>query len=113
MGIPRARRTFTREFKLQVVRALHTGEQRLAQVCREHQLAESVVRRWSAQYEQHGEAAWLDRPGAGTEGPEGTDAERVRELEAALGRAHLEIELLRRALKHAEKGALLRSRNER
>ena len=40
------------------------------------------------------------------------DAEpRIRELEAALGRAHLEIELLRRAVKQAEKGGSLPGRN--
>jgi hypothetical protein len=36
---------------------------------------------------------------------------RIRELEAALCRAHLENELLRRALKAAEKGGLRRNGN--
>jgi transposase len=100
------RRSFGREFKLQIVRQLIQGEKRLGQVCREHNLAESLVRRWREQYEQHGENVWLDQPLAVER-----DAEaRIAELEAALGRAHLENELLRRAL---EKGGSLARRNGR
>jgi transposase len=100
------RRIFGREFKLQIVRQLIKGEKRLGQVCREHQLAESLVRRWREQYEQQGENVWLNEPLAVER-----DAEaRIAELEAALGRAHLENELLRRAL---EKGGSLARRNGR
>ncbi len=100
------RRIFGREFKLQIVRQLMKGEKRLGQVCREHQLAESLVRRWREQYEQLGENVWLNEPLAVER-----DAEaRIAELEAALGRAHLENELLRRAL---EKGGSLARRNGR
>ena len=35
----------SREFKLSIVRQLTSGEKRLAQVCREHQLASSMVER--------------------------------------------------------------------
>jgi transposase len=102
----RPRRSFGREFKLQIVRQLIRGEKRLGQVCREHQLAESLVRRWREQYEQQGENVWLNEPLAVER-----DAEaRIAELEAALGRAHLENELLRRAL---EKGGCAARRNGR
>ena len=40
------RRIFGREFKLQVARQLVNGEKRLAQLCREHDLCETLVRRW-------------------------------------------------------------------
>jgi transposase len=100
------RRIFGREFKLQIVRQLMKGEKRLGQVCREHNLAESLVRRWREQYEQLGENVWLNEPLAVER-----DAEaRIAELEAALGRAHLENELLRRAL---EKGGSATRRNGR
>ncbi len=39
-------RTFTREFKLDVVRQVASGAKRPAQVCREHQLGESLLARW-------------------------------------------------------------------
>jgi transposase len=108
MGVVRPRRSFDREFKLQVVRQWSRGEKRLAQLCREHQLSESVVRRWREQYEQEGENAW---PDAADRVVERDAPQRIRELEAALGRAHLEIELLRRALKEAEKGGSALRRN--
>jgi transposase len=103
MGVSRPKRTFDREFKLQVVRHLLSGEKRLSQLCREHQLSATLVRRWKEQYEQQGEAAW---PEFGNRLVAPDAQERVRELEAALGRVHLENELLRRALKAAEKGTL-------
>jgi transposase len=109
-GVPRLRRSFDREFKLQVIRQLHSGERRLAQLCREYDLSESLIRRWKEQYEQDGEAAW---PEVGRLVVERDAEQRIRELEAALGRAHLENELLRRALKQAEKGGSTRSKNSR
>ena len=110
MGVSRPKRSFDREFKLQVVRQLLTGEKRLSQLCREHQLSETLVRRWKEQYEQQGEAAW---PELGSLIVAPDPEHRIRELEAALGRAHLENELLRRALKQAEKGGSLPRRNGR
>ena len=110
MGVSRLKRAFDREFKLQVVRQLLSGEKRLAQLCREYQLSPTLVRRWQEQYAAAGEAAWPEfsslvvRPDA---------EQRIRELEAALGRAHLENELLRRALKAAEKGGSHRHGNGR
>ena len=110
MGVSRPKRVFDREFKLQVVRQLVSGERRLSQLCREHRLSESLVRRWKEQYEQAGESAW---PEVGSVLVEWDAEQRIRELEAALGRAHLEIELLRRALKQAEKGGSTSGRNGR
>lgn len=107
MGTSRPRRSFDREFKLQVVRALRSGEKRLAQLCREYQLSETIVRRWKDQYEEHGEAAWPATGPLAAVAP----AQRIQELEAALGRLHLENELLRRVLQQAEKGGSLPGRN--
>jgi transposase len=110
MSVQRTKRVFDREFKLQVVRQLLGGEKRLAQLCREHQLSETLVRRWKEQYEQDGEDAWPDTASLVVRPDQ---EQRVRELEAALGRAHLENELLRRALREAEKGGSLPPRNGR
>ena len=98
----RPKRTFDREFKLQVIRALEKGEKSLAQTCREHGLCQTLVRHWREQYRQRGENAWLqEQPG----GHVGEDPQaRIAALEAALGRAHLEIDFLRQALSRAEKG---------
>jgi transposase-like protein len=110
MGVPRPKRTFDREFKFQVIRQLLSGERRLAQLCRDYQLCETLIRKWKEQYERDGEAAW---PTAGQLAVTVDPEQRVRELEAALGRAHLENELLRRALRHAEKGGSRQSESGR
>jgi putative transposase len=51
-------RTFSRAFKLTVVRQLARGEKRPAQMCREHNLSNSMVSRWRQEYEAHGEEAF-------------------------------------------------------
>ncbi len=56
-----AKRTFGREFKLQVTRQLVRGEKRLAQICREYGLCQTLVLRWREQYEAAGENAWLNQ----------------------------------------------------
>ena len=106
------KRTFSREFKLQVARQVSTGEQRLAQLCREHSLCQTLVRKWKRQYELFGDMAWPVHSGrrVSVPAPEPTAEERIATLEAALGRAHLEIELLQRALK---RGASTLGRNGR
>jgi transposase-like protein len=108
------RRTFSREFKRQVAREALSGEKRLAQVCREHGLCQTLVSTWRKQYRLLGEHAWPEHIGkpnvAAVELAEPTPAARIVELEAALGRAHLEIELLQRTLK---KGGLVPGRNGR
>jgi transposase-like protein len=104
------KRTFSRTFKLEVARQASRGEKRIAQLCREHGLCQTLVRRWRDQYERLGEHAWPEHRGSQLKGVEDEpdDQARIAELEAALGRAHLEIELLKRALK---KGGLLPGRN--
>ena len=104
----RPKRSFDREFKLQIVRQLANGEKRLSQVCREHDLGQTLVRNWREQYARDGEnafqtVAWGSHIARDPE-------LRIAELEAALGRAHLEIELLRRAV---EKGGSVRGNGGR
>ena len=105
------KRTFTREFKLQIARQLVTGERRVSQICREHALCQTLVRRWREQYEQAGEEAWLNSKQAGW--VEEDPAARIAALEAALGRAHLENDFLRHALATLRKGGSLARSNGR
>jgi transposase len=105
------KRSFSREFKLHVVRQLVSGEKRFAQLCREHNLGQTLLRRWREQYDQRGESAWLDQAAGGLGDPEAQT--RIAALEAALGRATLENEFLRHALQMARKGGSLRPRNGR
>jgi transposase-like protein len=109
---PRAKRTFSREFKLQVVRQLTRGEKSLAPVCREPDLCQSLVRHGRSQYTEHGENAWLETEPGPTRHVDADPRARIAALEAALGRAHLENEFLRQALALLEKKGSRSRRNE-
>jgi len=91
----RARRKFTREFKLEVGRRIVSGEASLAQLSREHDLSRSVLERWRDAYRTHGEDAFSEAGGADEQVLQAAQR-RIAELEASLGRAHLEVELLKR-----------------
>lgn len=87
-------RTFTREFKLAVVRQVESGERRPAQVCREHGLADGVLWRWRREYGERGEAAFS---------PPAADSQealqrRIVELEQFCGQLALENALLKKGL---------------
>ena len=87
-------RTHTRDFKLEVCRQLANGEKRPAQLCREHELANSLLTRWRKEYEQYSEGAFL--PGPKTE-QEAMDR-KVAELERFCGQLALENAVLKKAL---------------
>jgi transposase len=87
-------RVHSREFKLSVVRQLASGEKRPAQICREHNLANSVVSRWRNEYDQRGEEACLPPANAG---PPSAEA-KIAELERFCGQLALENALLKKAL---------------
>ena len=92
-------RTFTAEFKLQIVRAALSGEKTVAQLCREHNLSDSVIHTWKKRYREQGEAAFTD-PRAGTESPEEQELRmlrnRVAELERFIGRQAVDIEIVQK-----------------
>ena len=97
----RPRRVFTREFKLELCRQLTRGETRIVTICREHGLCRSVVERWQEQYAASGEDSFRGSPDQVPDQPtEDLRAarHRIEQLEAALGRATLEVDLLRRAV---------------
>jgi transposase len=94
-----AKKTYTREFKLKVVRAVESGELRPAQACREYQIAESVLNRWRHEVRLRGEDAFtpLDMPAATT------DYEtRIAELERVCGQLAVENAALKKALQRVQ-----------
>jgi transposase len=88
------KRMHTREFKLDVVRQIATGQKRPAQVCREYGLADSVLSRWRKEYQERGEAAFS--PPRSTEST--TQEQRIAELERFCGQLALENTVLKKAL---------------
>jgi transposase len=97
-----SRRNHTREFKLQCCRQVATGEKRPAQICREHNLSESVLLRWRKEYEERGEAAFAEKQPAGDEALEA----RIAELERFCAQLSLENQILKKSLKrmHSPRG---------
>lgn len=86
-----ARRSFTKEFKIDLCQRVALGQLSKTAACRECSLSPSLLDRWMAQYEAKGQGAFDNG------GPVNLER-RVKELEASLGRAHMENEFLREAL---------------
>ncbi len=84
----RARRSFTPEFKAEIVERCLAGDRTIAQVARDFDLTESAVRRWVAQAEiDAGE-----RPGLSTE-----EREELARLRRENRRLQADVDLLKRA----------------
>ena len=87
-------RVHTREFKLEVCRQIASGEKRPAQICREHEVANSLLARWRKEYEQYGNGAFLPGPKSEQEANE----RKVADLERFCGQLALENAVLKKAL---------------
>jgi transposase len=87
-------RTFTREFKLELMHQLASGARRPAQLCREHGLADGVLWRWRREYAERGEAAFGPSELSGQAALE----RRVAELERFCGQLALENAALKKGL---------------
>jgi len=87
----RARRTFTPEFKAEVVLALLRGEQSHAELCRQHQLSPNLLTLWKQTF--------LDRLAVvfQTDERRQHQDQRVADLEQLVGRQALELEVLKKA----------------
>ena len=97
------RRKHTREFKLECCRQVATGQRRPAQICREHNLSESVLLRWRKEYEARGEEAFTDKQASSSR--EEALEERIAELERFCGKLALENEILKKGLeRHRSNG---------
>ena len=81
------RRSFTPEFKARVVLELLRGEKSIAQLCREHQVKDTVIRRWQEEFVKR--APELFESGRSRSA---SDEARIAELERAVGRLSLELE---------------------
>ena len=87
----RARRTFTPEFKAELVLALLRGEQSQAELCRLHQLSPNLLTLWKQTF--------LDRLALVFQPDERRQLEdrRIADLEQLVGRQALELEILKKA----------------
>jgi transposase len=84
-------RRFTAQQKLELVMASLRGERSIAELCREHQISESLLRRWR---DVALEAAGERLAGTQERSVQSEQRRRMAELERALGRKTYEAEIL-------------------
>ncbi len=89
----RNQRTFSLEFKRQVIEELLSEESRPAQLCRRHNIQPSLLYHWKRQYSR---GKFNNEP---TE--EGALKDRIEKLERLVGRLTLENEFLKKGLQHS------------
>ena len=88
---PRPRRAFSAAFKAEVVLSLLTGTKTQAELCREHELSPNLLGQWKDAFLANAAAAFQTRE------QNSAEAARIAELERALGRASLEVKILKKA----------------
>jgi transposase-like protein len=89
----RNKRSFSVEFKRQVVEELLSGESRPAQLCRRYNISPSLLYHWKRQYSR---GKFNNEP---TE--EAALKDRIEKLERLVGRLTLENEFLKRGLQNS------------
>ena len=90
MSDTRKYRKFTAQQKTEIVLASLRGPKSMAELCREHDIADSLLRKWREQFL----AAGAERLQGRQERTEADELRRqVRQLERALGRKTLEVEV--------------------
>jgi transposase len=89
-------RKFTAKQKLEIVLASLRGDRSIVELCREHDIAESLLRKWRDQ----ALAAAAERFESGQERSLQTEQRRrIAQLERALGRKTYELEIVGEALR--------------
>ena len=91
------RRIFTAEFKRGVVQQLLKGEKTIAELSREFDISPTIVRNWKRRYESGAATAVKANEEVVPASELQAAQARIRELERALGRKTMEVEILRAA----------------
>jgi len=84
-------RTFSPEFKAQVVLELLSGTQSSAELCRQHRLSAQLLAQWKAAFLERAALVFM------SEEQRSQEAACIAELERLVGRLTLEAEILRKA----------------
>ncbi len=86
----RKRRTFSAEFKTELILSVLTGEKSQAEICREHQLSAQQFGNWKRQFLENASSAF-EKPDTSEE-----DAQ-IAELERMVGRLTMQLEIAKKA----------------
>ncbi len=84
-------RSFTAEFKAQVVLEVISGRKSFMQACRQYQISEQALSRWKRDFLEHAGSVF-EQPGASRQ-----ESERLAELERLIGQLTFELELAKKA----------------
>jgi len=87
----KTRRTFSADFKAKAVLSVLMGEKTASEICREHQIKDTVLSRWKQQFLEH--APELFQHGQAKDQAEA----RIAELEQVIGRLTVELEIAKKA----------------
>ncbi len=87
------RRKFRAEFKFETVIEGVRGEKSVAQICRERNIAESLLYKWRDAFFERAPDIFADQRSTQADGR----SERMAELERLAGKQALEIEILKKA----------------
>lgn len=86
----RKQRSFSSDFKRQVIQELLSEVSTPAQIVRKYEISSGLLYHWKKQYAKGGFGNEASKDAA--------QEERIRQLEQMLGKAYLEIEFLKKAL---------------
>ena len=89
----RKRRTFTPEFKTEVVLEALSGESSQAEVCRCHNLSEDQLSKWKQQFVENAASLFESSDKASEDA-----AERIAHLEQLVGRLTVALDIQKKAL---------------
>ena len=92
----RKRRSFSREFKVEVIREIEQGAKQ-AEVCRKHGIHPVMVNKQRKIYNQYPETAFQGN------GKQYKDEAKIAELEQLVGKLYVENEFLKKTLTALEK----------
>jgi transposase len=90
------RQHYSRELKIATMRELDAGKSK-AEVARGYQVSPQRLEAWRGEWRAKGELAF---PGNGARPQATLDTERIAELERKVGQQTMEIEFLKKALRH-------------
>ena len=97
--MPKARKRFSREFKIKVVEAYESGVSAV-ELSRQFEVHPNVIYAWAREYRRDPATAFLS--GVAQNDSSRADEQRLVELERMVGRLAMENEFLKKALTHAK-----------
>jgi transposase len=92
-------RKFTAKQKVELVLASFRGDRSIAEICREHDLSETLLRRWRDQMVEAGAERFTDGQDRSVQAEQ---RRRIAELERALGKKTYELEISGKLLRDWE-----------